>query len=254
MIIQKTIRMDLARVQHIAELEVMQRDKNSREVIFILTANCVPWNIPEGTTAMIGYRRCLGGSGGHYDTLDDGTVAYRYQGNELAVTLAPQVLAVPGKVEVSVSMVNGNRILHTFTVGVMVHRDPGQNIIAPDPEPDAYQQLIEDYALLANRVTNLATLQEGSTTGDAELQDIRVGHDGTTYPNAGEAVRQQTKQAIAASGKSNEELLDIRNGYDGKVYDTAGEAVRQQVANLLPEFGLTVVDGKLCVIYNGMEE
>ena len=74
---------------------------------------------------------------------------------------------------------------------------------------DGIEQCYEDGKVGAvdlvarQRIDNLAKLPEGSTTGDAELQDIRIGYDGTEYENAGEAVRGQVSSL-------SEELDDLQ--------------------------------------------
>lgn len=86
----------------------------------------------------------------------------------------------------------------------------------------------------------------------AELKDVRIGYDGSSFSTAGNAVRGQVRdlmqqltalvaQAQAISDRidsiiavppeeteGNQELIDIRTGYDGTQYLTAGTAVREQ--------------------------
>ncbi len=48
-----------------------------------------------------------------------------------------------------------------------------------------------DMKVQKTRIDTLATLKEGSTTGDAELIDARIGADGNTYTNLGDGIRTQ---------------------------------------------------------------
>lgn len=60
-----------------------------------------------------------------------------------------------------------------------------------------------DIATQKARIDAFTTLPKGSTTGDAELTDGRVGADGVTYSNIGGAIRGQYNNLITHINKNN---------------------------------------------------
>ena len=63
--------------------------------------------------------------------------------------------------------------------------------------------------VLVARMDTFSTLTDGSTTGDAELEDIRVGANGVTYPNAGDAVRGQVDLLDSKINASNDAFIAL---------------------------------------------
>lgn len=92
------------------------------------------------------------------------------------------------------------------------------------------------------RIDELASLTEGSTTGDAELMDIRVGYNGTIYNSAGDAVRAQVADVnTLVSDLDNETVRyytqyltsTIRDNGHYWIYDSgAGTVTKGNNANL----------------------
>ena len=95
---------------------------------------------------------------------------------------------------------------------------------------ECIDQTARDYAASANaRIDLFTSLEAGSTTGDAELQDIRIGFDGKRYDSAGSAVRGQA-EALKNS-------LDFMSEEEGEMTTTT---VRNpEVTNLLDGVSLT---------------
>lgn len=122
MIITHNIQTDLIDAPSIPRIHVVQGDYYSRSVAVTLLAGGKPWSVPED--AFVAIRYCKpDGTKGSYDTLPDGTPAWKLENGNLILYLAPQMTTASGCVSAQVEMVQDNQILATFSFQILVARD-----------------------------------------------------------------------------------------------------------------------------------
>ena len=112
-------------------------------------------------------------------------------------------------------------------------------------QADSAETLAREQAdnLLSARMDTFTQLPSGSTSGDAELIDIRVGADGVTYPTAGDAVRGQVSDLKSDLNFANQGLNIFNTSLfvsghltsSGNV-ETAGNNKRRCASNTIFKF------------------
>ena len=123
-----------------------------------------------------------------------------------------------------------------------------------------------DLLVERERINNLTKLNEGNTTGDSELTDIRVGIDGKVYANAGDAVREQFRTTQRNMEQVTHKTLEypivwIKNEYitgEGEAQSYSGWERTDFISISVGEKMLLIESDRIitnyCCFYNSAEE
>lgn len=125
----KHISVDLSEKHNVPLIYATRGDAYLRKIKISLFNNGTAFEIDSSYNVLFAYKKS-DGHGGMYDRLEDGSSAFEldYEPNTITVTLAEQVLNVPGCVTASITFVKAGKVLSTFPLVIDVSEQPGIDV------------------------------------------------------------------------------------------------------------------------------
>ena len=193
-------------------IAAVQCDSCSRILALQLFAGNLPWSIPQNVQVLIRYRKS-DRTGGAYDTLPNGEPAWEVRNGRLLVTLAPQVLTASGEAVVSVTLLQGDTQLSTFST-----------IVEVQPQPDA-TALSENYYRVSAFLPQPSSgakvgqvLQVTAVNEAGEVVDLEAVDPGLT------AIDRQLLLQILGSASYTEDVSGLLAALSSRWSDNGGDA------------------------------
>lgn len=221
MTITQHISIDLQQSGNMPMVHAVQGDEYTRKIEIELYSNGVSWNPPDGCDVAIRYGK-PDGKGGIYAVLPDNTPAYSIAGNAITVTLAPQMVTVPGVVQTQVSIIKDRKDrLSTFSFAVDVEADPSKGEL----KSENYVNWKSYYIPQTTGATVGQYLEIAEVDADGRVTAVKAVDAPTSGGGATETVVGATPFEVTKDG------LYIRPDVDTRVYN-----ISDGVENLMEQF------------------
>lgn len=235
----RKIELDIDR-EYFEKIPAVQYDNNSRYLQITLMSGVGPLDITNHTVIVSGYKP-------DGEEIFNGCRVIDGKKGIIEVHMSEQLTAADGVVDANIQIYGVDKsLLSTQQFHIYVGKGFSTKNVTSSTE---YEALVDAIAVVTGidnkvdkaeleverqRINNLARLSEGSTSGDAELMDGRVGDNGKTYRNIGEATRKQFRGLKKAT--LGNEFLDLElhsSGPSNPNFDIQSDLYSVRLENLV---------------------